>query len=146
MPKNVTLFWTCHMDCVRGVMVILLVSFTEDRKFESNQRLWHWYLLKDCVTWNQDNVSKRSDMPTCRLLFQWAKTIKKIQLSFAGLVQSRSHHLIQSNLVSRWYSGKIAHLALNNSHWLAACHICPYNVIHVTYIYRKHHRLYVLRL
>ena len=45
---------------------------------------------KDWLAWNQDNVFEWSDMSTCRLLFQWASTIK-IQTLCVGLpvVQSR---------------------------------------------------------
>ena len=35
---------------------------------------------KDWLLWNMDNVSEWSNISTCRLLFQWASTIK-VQLS-----------------------------------------------------------------
>jgi len=44
---------------------------------------------------NQDNVSKWSDMSTCRLLFQWASTIK-IQLSV--MVKYKSDIIIINSL------------------------------------------------
>ena len=41
--------------------------------------------------------------------------------SSVGQVQSRHHHLIKCNMFSRWYSRRIAHMALNNNysltHW-----------------------------
>jgi hypothetical protein len=37
-------------------------------------------MSKDWLAWTQNNVSELSNIFTCRLLFQWASTIK-IQLS-----------------------------------------------------------------
>ena len=41
--------------------------------------------------------------------------------SSVGQVQNRHHHLIKCNIFSRWYSWRIAHMALNNNysltHW-----------------------------
>ena len=83
---------------------------------------------KECLAWNQDNMSERGDMSTCRLLFQWASTIN-IQLSV--LVQYKADLIIiislkidllspwyswKIDLLSPWYSWKIAELALNNNH------------------------------
>jgi hypothetical protein len=60
-----------------------------------------------------------SNMSTCRLLFQWASTIK-IQQS------RRRHHLLQYNLFSPWKSWKIAYLALNNNQQLLCVYIYIY--------------------
>ena len=48
-----------------------------------------------------------SNMSMCRLLFQWASTIK--------IQQSRHHHLFEYNFFLPWKSWKIAYLALNNN-------------------------------
>ena len=53
----------------------------------------HTVLRRKSKYWlaqNQNNVSEWSDMSTCRLLFQWASTIK-IQLGCVCLVQSEPH-------------------------------------------------------
>jgi hypothetical protein len=55
-------------------------------------------------------------MYICGLLFQWANTIKKNQLSV--LVNNKADLIIislQINLFSPWYIWKIAELALNNN-------------------------------
>ena len=61
-------------------------------------------------------------MSTCRLLYQWAGTIK-IQQSV--LVWYKKDNIIvssKSNLVSPWYSWKIVHLVKNNNHSLTISH------------------------
>ena len=79
-----------------GVIVSVFVSSTVDRGFEPQSgqtkdyksgiccfSAKHAALRRKCKDWlarNQDNVSKWGDMFICRLLFQWASTIK-IQLS-----------------------------------------------------------------
>ena len=70
---------------------------------------------KDWLAWNQNNVSKWSNMSISGLLFQDASIIE-IQLSM--FVQYKAYHLIKytGNLFSPWYSWKITHLALNNNH------------------------------
>jgi len=65
---------------------------------------------KDWLVGNQDNVSECGDMSIRGLLFQWASTIK-IQLSMLY----KANLIIVSmkiNLISPWYSWKIAELAL----------------------------------
>ena len=69
-------------NCIGGVMVS--PDQTKDYKigiccFSTKQAALR-RKNKDWLAWNQDNVSKWGDMPTRRLLFQWASTIK-IQLS-----------------------------------------------------------------
>ena len=52
------------------------------------------------------------------LLFQWASTIK-IQLSVLVYTQYKADFIIISlkiNLISPWYSWKIAEIVLNNNH------------------------------
>ena len=67
---------------------------------------------KDWLARNQDNVSEWNDIPTHRLLFQGASTLKKIiQTQHVGLAQSR-HHLIECNVFLPWYSWKIDHLVI----------------------------------
>ena len=64
------------------------------------------------------NVSKWGDVAICRLLFQWASTVKS-QLSM--LIWYKADLIIISlkiNLFFSWYSWKIAELALNNNHSL----------------------------
>jgi hypothetical protein len=71
---------------------------------------------KDGLARYQNNMSECGDMPTRGLLFQWA-SIMKIQRSV--LVQYKADLIIISlkiNLLSPWYSWKIAELALNNNH------------------------------
>ena len=60
---------------------------------------------EDCLTQNQDNVSKWSDMSIHELLFQWDITMK-IQLSVDLIII-----LLKINLFLPWYGGKIAELA-----------------------------------
>jgi hypothetical protein len=67
---------------------------------------------------NRYNVSKWGDVAICRLLFQWASTVKS-QLSM--LIWYKADLIIISlkiNLFFSWYSWKIAELALNNNHSL----------------------------
>jgi hypothetical protein len=78
-----------------------------------------WPCVAQCILYcyviywllrNQDNVSEWSDMYIHGLLFLLAITMKKNKR--VGLEKSgHHHHLI--NLVSPWYSYKIAELALN---------------------------------
>jgi hypothetical protein len=73
---------------------------------------------KDWLALNQDNVSKWGDMSISGLLFQWATTIK-IQLSVLVYTQYKADFIIISlkiNLISPWYSWKIAEIVLNNNH------------------------------
>ena len=61
-------------------------------------------------------------MSICRLLFQWASTIK-IQLSI--LVKYKANLItisLKINLFSPWYSWKIAELTLSNNHSLNHSH------------------------
>jgi type III secretory pathway component EscS len=67
----------------------------------------------------QDNVPELSDMSILGLLFQCAGAKKWIQISV--LVLYKVDLIIISlklNLLSPWYSGLIAELALNNNHSL----------------------------
>jgi hypothetical protein len=61
----------------------------------------------------RDYVSEWNDISTCRLLFQWTRTIK-IQLSMLDIIIVSSKY----NLFSSWFSWKIVHLALNINHSL----------------------------
>ena len=72
----------------------------------------------DWLAWNHNNVSELGDMSIHELLFQWTST-KKIQLSV--FVQNKADLItisLKINLLSPWYSWKIAELALNNNHSL----------------------------
>jgi hypothetical protein len=83
---------------------------------------------KDWLALNQNNVCEWGNMSTCRLLLQWASTIK-IQLSV--LVWYKADLIIISlkinNLFSPWYSWKIAELVLNNNHSLI--HFILYHIV-----------------
>ena len=84
------------LNPIGGVMVSVLASSAVDPGFESRSGQTKDYKIgiccfsakheslrrksKDWLARNQYNVSEWSDMSTCRLLFQWASTIK-IQLS-----------------------------------------------------------------
>jgi hypothetical protein len=84
---------------------------------------------KDWLAQNQDNVSEWGNMSICRLLFQWASTIKKIQLIV--LVWYKADLIIISlkiNLFSPWYSWEIDEL--NNSHSLTPPHLSQILWIH----------------
>ena len=113
-------------------MVSMLISCVVDHGFEpwSDQTkdfkfgmcsspLSIQHLRRKSKNWfirNHDNLSEWSDISICRMLFQWASTIK-IQVRHVGLVLSRHHyHTIKFNLFSLWYSCEIAHFALNNNH------------------------------
>jgi hypothetical protein len=65
---------------------------------------------------NRDNVSECGDMSIGGLLFQWASTIK-IQISMLYKVNLIIVSM-KINLISPWYTWKIAELALNNNHSL----------------------------
>ena len=69
---------------------------------------------KDWLAQNQDNVTEWNYMSNCRLLFQWAKTIK-IQLRVLVL-----YIIISSNVTWSRHdiAEKIALLAINNNHLL----------------------------
>jgi hypothetical protein len=140
----VTLFIVIYVDhiCIRwetdqkfsprtligSVIISVLASSAVDRGFESRSGQTNDYQLvfvaynakhaelrrksKDWLPRNQDNVSEWSDMYIHGLLFPLDNTIKKTKR--VGLEKGgHHHHLI--NLVSPWYSYRIAELALNNN-------------------------------
>ena len=73
---------------------------------------------KDWLALNQDNVFEWGNMSICWLLFQWASTIK-IQLSMlVYYIADLIIILLKINLLSSWYSWKIAEMALCNNHSL----------------------------
>ena len=102
-------------NCISGVMVNVLALSAVDRGFEPRSGITRDYKIgiccfsakhaslrgksKDWLVWNQSNVSEWGDMSICRLLFQWASTIK-IQMD---LIIS-----LKINLFMPWYSWKIA--------------------------------------
>jgi hypothetical protein len=119
---------------IGGVIVSMLASSTVDRGFEPRSGQTKDYKIgifcfsakhtalrkksKDWLARNQINVSEWSDMSNRGLLFQWASTIK-IQLRV--LVYYKADLIIISlkiNLLSLWYSWKIAELELQNNHSL----------------------------
>ena len=64
---------------------------------------------------SQDNASQWRDMSDLRLLFLWASSIK-IQLSMlVYYIADLIIILLKINLLSSWYSWKIAEMALNNN-------------------------------
>ena len=79
-------------NCIGRVMVSMLASSAVDNGFQprsgqtkiyeigicyfSARHAALWIKSKDWLARNQNNVSEWSDMSTCRLLFQWASTIK----------------------------------------------------------------------
>ena len=119
------LFFYCkHMPItwnrIDGVMVSVLTSSTVDHGFELKSGQTKDYKIgiccfsakhaalrrksKDWFARNQDNVLEWGDMSICRLLFEWASTIK-IQLSV--LVYYKADLIIISlkiNLFSPWHS------------------------------------------
>ena len=110
-------------------------------------KIINWYLLlimnakhvefrrksKDWLARNQDNVSEWSDMYIRGLLFPLVNTIKK-RTKRVGLEKSgHHHHLI--NLVSLWYSYKIAELALNNNRSLTKAVTYSFYISPTMYVY-----------
>jgi hypothetical protein len=74
-------------NCIVGVMVSMLTSSAVDRGFEHGRVKPKTLKLvfgasplrrnsKDCLAWNQDNVSEWDDVSIGGLLFQWANTVK----------------------------------------------------------------------
>jgi hypothetical protein len=79
-------------NCIGGVMVGMLASSAVDRGFEPRWGKTKEYKIgmccfsakqaalrrksKDWLAWKQNNVSEWNDMSSCRLMFQWASTIK----------------------------------------------------------------------
>ena len=117
------------LNRIGGVMVSVLTSSAVDRGFEPRSGQTKDYKIGICCfsakhaalrrkrkEWlgrNQNNVSEWGDISTRGLLFQWASTIKT-QLSV--LVQDKAHLIIiplKINLLSPWYSWKIAELVLD---------------------------------
>ena len=84
---------------------------------------------KDWLSRNQDNVSEWSDMYIHGLLFPLDNTIKKTKR--VGL--EKSDHLI--NLVSPWYSYRIAELALNNNRSLTKAVTYSFYISPTMYVY-----------
>ena len=115
-------------------MVSVLALSAVDRGFESQSGQTKDYKIgiccfstkhaalkrksKDWLAWNEDNVSEWGYMSICRLLFQWASTIK-IQLNVLVLYKAKFVIIsLKINLFWPWYSWKIAEFALNNNHSL----------------------------
>jgi hypothetical protein len=65
---------------------------------------------------NRNNVSEWCDLSTRGLLFQWTNTIKNQPLVLVWYKADLIIISLKINLVSPWYSWKIAELALNNNH------------------------------
>jgi hypothetical protein len=133
---------------ISSVIVSVLASSAVDRGFESRSGQTKDYQLvcvaynakhaelgrksKDWLPRNQDNVSEWSDMYICGLLFPLANTKKKTKR--VGLEKSgHHHHLI--NLVSPWYSYKIAELALNNNRSLTKAVTYSFYISPTMYVY-----------
>ena len=114
---------------ISGVMVSSLASKLVDHRFEPRKGHTKDYYdigircfsalrrkSKDCLARNQANVPEWDDMFIRGLFFQWA-SIMKIQLSV--LVWYRANIIIISlkiNLLSPWYSWKIAEYELKSKH------------------------------
>ena len=104
------------LNCIGSVMVSVLALSVVDYKMSiccfSAKNSTSRNKSRDWLAQNQSNASEWSDMSTHRLLFQWASTIN-IQL----LVYYKTNIIIISSNVTCSLR-KIAHLALNNNHWL----------------------------
>ena len=114
---NICIRWETDQKCspktlVGNVIVSVLALSAVDREFESRSGQTKDYQLvfvaynakhaelrrksKDWLARNQGNVSEWSDMSICRLLSQWASTIKKNKR--VGLEQSEPHHHLNYKL------------------------------------------------
>jgi hypothetical protein len=102
---------------ISGVMVSVFASSAVDHRFESRLGQTKDYKIgiccfsakhaalrrksKDWMAWNQDNVSEWGDRFICRLLFQWAITIK-IQLTGFSLTFYWTGELLFWTEESNW--------------------------------------------
>ena len=127
----------------------MLVSSAVDRGFETRSGQTNDYEIsiccfsakhaalrrksKDWLPRNQDNVSEWSDMYIRGLLFPLANTIQKTTKR-VGL-EKRGHHHHFINLVSPWYSYKIAELALNNNRSLTKAVAYSFYISPTMYVY-----------
>jgi hypothetical protein len=138
-------------------MVSVLTSSAVDRGFEPRSGQTKDYTIGICCfsakhaalrrkrkEWlgrNQNNVSEWGDISTRGLLFQWASTIKT-QLSV--LVQDKAHLIIiplKINLLSPWYSWKIAELVLDKQQSLTHSTILQLYVRFDIELVKPHHLL-----
>ena len=112
--KNAIILNIIHniLNRISGIIVDVLASSAIDCGFEPRSGQTKDYKIgiccfstkhatlrrksRDSLAWNQNNVSERSDMSICRLLFQWANTFKN-PTQRVGLEQSGPHHHLNEN-------------------------------------------------